>query len=214
MKKNRREKRAEISLALLFFFVVLLVYISFWQFSTKGMSTKCLALPPFICLFIFFHFFLFSLCVSFPYHFLFIFSSILFYATLFYYSLYIFLHVCFTWSFCFFDYCLPLLFFLCPFSFFFYLYLLLPSSPFFDVCVSWVFLLFLLVFSVWHIPGLLKLLCNAVLFNNKKTLPDGEMLDIALVWIQSLANPPPQVKNIPSPRTRPPFLPLLANYDS
>ena len=94
MKKNGREKRAEISLAL-FMFLVFCLFISAFDSSQPRDVDKMSGPPAFYLLaYIFSSFF--------PFAFPFIISSqslllfLLFYATLFYYFLYIFLHVCFT----------------------------------------------------------------------------------------------------------------------
>ena len=78
MKTSGREKRAEISLAF-HVFGVLFVYFSFWHLSAKGCRQNvwpsCLLFVPICCHY--FPFFLLSLCISFPCHFLSISSSLL-----------------------------------------------------------------------------------------------------------------------------------------
>ena len=89
-------------------FGVLLVYFSFWQLSAKG-CRKNVWPSCFLFLPISFHFLssfpLRFLSLSFPLNFfLFSFYSMLFYSIILkrHIYIYIFLHVCFTWSFCYF----------------------------------------------------------------------------------------------------------------
>ena len=152
-------------------FLVLCLFISAFD-SSQPRDVDKMSGPLAFYLFAYvFHYF----CSFFPLRFLSLsFPLYLFFVSLYYMLLYIspcLIHMIFY----FFDYCLPLFFSLCPFSF--------PLS-----CVSFIAFKSFLGFTVYHvfsycfccfrasdtIPGLLKLFCNAVSLLNKKYFSMGK----------------------------------------